>query len=112
MPEELKFHFPLSTLLRDGDGIVTAAEAHAEIQARLLDNLISATRASAVSDTVLLAHGTVTLDTTSNGVSQTLTVTLPRAAVVRHASYMMRPRASGPQPAPSLGRGTHTTRCC
>ncbi len=43
--------------------------------------VISATRASAVSDTVLLAHGSVTLDTTSNGVSQTLTVTLPRTAV-------------------------------
>lgn len=41
--------------------------------------LISATRASATSDSVVLAHGAVTLDTTSNGVSQTLTVTLPRA---------------------------------
>ncbi len=59
MPESLKFHFPLATLLRDGDGIATAAEAHTELAPRLADGLLTGTR------TLL---GTVaTGDTTAKG---------------------------------------------
>ena len=45
MPEDLKFHLPIATLLRDGDAIVTAAETHPEIAARLPDGLVAAGRA-------------------------------------------------------------------
>jgi len=45
MPEEPKFHFPIATLLRDGDAITSAAEAHAELNPRLPAGLVAATRA-------------------------------------------------------------------
>jgi hypothetical protein len=45
MPEDLSFHFPIPTLLRDGDAITTAAEAHAELNPRLPAGLLAATRA-------------------------------------------------------------------
>ncbi len=44
MPEALKFHFPLAALLRDGDAIVTAAEAHTDLAPRLAANLVTGTR--------------------------------------------------------------------
>jgi hypothetical protein len=45
MPEDLTFHFPLATLLRDGDAITTAAENHAELNPRLSAGHVAATRA-------------------------------------------------------------------
>ena len=45
MSQALKFHFSLATLLRDGDGIVTATEAHPELGPRLAENLLTDTRA-------------------------------------------------------------------
>src|SRR5882672_8846952 len=35
MTEDLKFHFPIATLLREGDLIITAAETNTAIAARL-----------------------------------------------------------------------------
>jgi hypothetical protein len=64
----------------DDDGTCVNADTCWELPTRDA-TAISATRATATSDTVLLAHGSLTLDTTSNGVSQTLTVTLPRLGV-------------------------------
>lgn len=45
MTEDLKFHFPTPTVLRDGDAIATAAETHTELNARLPDGCVAATRA-------------------------------------------------------------------
>ncbi len=45
MPEELKFHFSIATLLRDGDAVTKAAETHTEINPRLPDGHVAATRA-------------------------------------------------------------------
>jgi hypothetical protein len=43
MSEALKFHFPIATLSRDGDAIITAAEKHTELAARLpADNVTEA----------------------------------------------------------------------
>jgi len=45
MTEELKFHFPIATLLREGDLIATAAETYSDIEERLPAGLTAATRA-------------------------------------------------------------------
>ncbi len=45
MLEALRFHFPIATLLRDGDAIATAAEPHPELNARLPDGCVAQTRA-------------------------------------------------------------------
>lgn len=45
MSEDLKFHFPIATLLREGDLITTAAENNAGINSRLPTGLTAATRA-------------------------------------------------------------------
>lgn len=44
MPEALKFHFPVATLLRDGEAIATAAEAHTDLAPRLAEGLLTGTR--------------------------------------------------------------------
>lgn len=44
MTEDLKFHFPIATLLREGDLITTAAESNAAITPRLSAGYIAATR--------------------------------------------------------------------
>lgn len=44
MTEDLKFHFSIATLLREGDLIVTAAETHADVAARLPAGYITAGR--------------------------------------------------------------------
>ena len=55
MPEDLNFHFPLTTLLQQGDLILNAAAAHpAEINARLADNEVATARALA--DTIVGTH--------------------------------------------------------
>jgi len=45
MSEELKIHFPLATLLREGDFIVTAAESYPALNGRLPTGFVVATRA-------------------------------------------------------------------
>jgi hypothetical protein len=45
MTEDLKFHFPIATLLREGDLITTAAEGNAAINPRLPTGHTTATRA-------------------------------------------------------------------
>lgn len=45
MNEELKFHFPIATLLRDGDAIYKAAVARPELNPRLADDLLTQTGA-------------------------------------------------------------------
>ncbi len=45
MTEDLKFHFPIATLLREGDLIVTAAENYSDVDERLPAGLTAATRA-------------------------------------------------------------------
>lgn len=44
MTDDLKFHFPIATLLREGDLIVTAAEANPAVAGRLPAGYISGTR--------------------------------------------------------------------
>ena len=44
MTEPNRVHFPTATLLRDGEGIVTAAEAHAELAPRLPEGFLAETR--------------------------------------------------------------------
>lgn len=44
MPEELSFHFPIAALSHDGDAIITAAETHPDINARLATGYVAQAR--------------------------------------------------------------------